>query len=388
MITNYSFLGFTIALFMSTISMGQSSTGIAFFDGDFNEALEASRAEKKPVFIDAYTVWCAPCKRMDKDVFSQTVVGERYNSDFINVKMDMEKGEGIALAERYGVEAYPTFLFVDGEGHLIHRAIGFHKVDDFLELADIANDPSRQISAYTRRYDSGEKSPEFLYEYAEALRDVMDPRSADITREYLETKDNWDDEQSRGLVMEAIEDAESKYFDFFVEKSPDFIEQFGNKAYEDKLFQAVIVSVLKEDITEEEASVIFQNALPEKGGALTYKLKMAGQYRSGSFEDYASTAWESHKQYPYDNAMELNVIARNIYRNSSDKKSLKKGIKLAKASVDIWEQYDNLITLSLLYKKRGKKRKAIKHAQKAISLAEKMNFDPQEALQIINDLGK
>ena len=35
--------------------------------------------------------------------------------------MDMEKGEGIQLAREYGVRAYPTLLFIDGDGKLADK---------------------------------------------------------------------------------------------------------------------------------------------------------------------------------------------------------------------------------------------------------------------------
>ena len=46
------------------------------------------------IFLDAYASWCGPCKMLQKNVFTKKAVGDFYNSKFINVKMDMEKGEG------------------------------------------------------------------------------------------------------------------------------------------------------------------------------------------------------------------------------------------------------------------------------------------------------
>ena len=90
-----------IILFAFAILIGTSSSaqeGIVFSDGTWFQLLEKAKKEDKVIFMDAYTTWCGPCKKMARETFTQKSVGEFYNTNFINVKMDMEKGEGIQLA--------------------------------------------------------------------------------------------------------------------------------------------------------------------------------------------------------------------------------------------------------------------------------------------------
>ena len=70
---------------------------IHFREGSFAQALEATKTENKLVFMDCYTSWCGPCKRMASQVFVQEQVGEYFNPRFVCVKIDMEKGEGVEL---------------------------------------------------------------------------------------------------------------------------------------------------------------------------------------------------------------------------------------------------------------------------------------------------
>lgn len=56
--------------------------------------------------------WCGPCKMMDRNVFVKKSVGDYYNSTFVNARFDMEKGEGIEIAQKYMVRSYPTYLFL------------------------------------------------------------------------------------------------------------------------------------------------------------------------------------------------------------------------------------------------------------------------------------
>lgn len=78
----------------------------------FDEALQAAKKEKKHVFIDFYTDWCGPCKRMSREVFPQKSVGDFMNARFVCLKLNAEK-EGVELAKKYGVKAYPTYYVID-----------------------------------------------------------------------------------------------------------------------------------------------------------------------------------------------------------------------------------------------------------------------------------
>jgi thioredoxin 1 len=116
--------------------------GIEFFEGSYEEALEIAKAENKLVFMDCYTVWCGPCKMMDKKTFSDEKVGEFFNQHFINVKMDMEKGEGPQLGRSFRIRGYPTFLFIDPtSGEVKEKAMGYRRAGDFLSIAENLVEP-------------------------------------------------------------------------------------------------------------------------------------------------------------------------------------------------------------------------------------------------------
>ena len=73
--------------------------GVNFRPLSYTEAIELAAKENKMVFIDFYTTWCGPCKRMSKEVFPQQEVGEYFNRTFISLKLDAEKENG--LVRRY-----------------------------------------------------------------------------------------------------------------------------------------------------------------------------------------------------------------------------------------------------------------------------------------------
>lgn len=120
------------------------SQGIAFEPLTLDEALNKSASENKPVFVDVYTDWCAPCKRMDITTFKDSLVGANFNSDFISFKADAEdKASGTLIANRYGITSYPTLLFLTSSGEVLLKAVGLktkYELIGFAEESKILND--------------------------------------------------------------------------------------------------------------------------------------------------------------------------------------------------------------------------------------------------------
>jgi len=113
------------------------SEKIQFNAASWNEILALAKKENKPVFLDISASWCGYCKRMKTDVFTEPEVAKLYNTTFINVSVDGEKGEGIQLVKKYGVKGYPTFVFLNPDGSLSFQTSGYHNKEEFLKLGKI-----------------------------------------------------------------------------------------------------------------------------------------------------------------------------------------------------------------------------------------------------------
>lgn len=113
--------------------------GIAFKKMTLEEAKKKATEEGKLIFIDAYTDWCGPCKKMAASTFVDPAVAKYFNENFINIKIEMEKdADGPAAARQYNVRAYPTLLIIDNEGVLVKQTIGFKSAEQLLAFGESA----------------------------------------------------------------------------------------------------------------------------------------------------------------------------------------------------------------------------------------------------------
>lgn len=106
------FLGFGASV-RATALPTDEPPGVTFLKGSWKDALAEAKRQNKPIFLDVFTTWCPPCKRMAKEAFPNARVGAKFNIHFINYQLDAEKGEGIAIAKQYAVASYPTALYID-----------------------------------------------------------------------------------------------------------------------------------------------------------------------------------------------------------------------------------------------------------------------------------
>ena len=176
-----------------------ANDGIRFTEGSWKEVLSKAKAENKLIFIDVYTSWCGPCKMMAAETFPLKEVGDVFNAHFINYKIDAEKGEGIAIAKKFDVRAFPTYLFVNGDGELVYRVVGYMEANPFLEEAKIAireKNDAKPLVQWEKEYQNGKRDKAFLIGYLQkrALQKLPSAEIADelfpsLTKAELADKD-------------------------------------------------------------------------------------------------------------------------------------------------------------------------------------------------------
>ncbi len=379
---------FIAALFISGAIIAQD--GIQFVkDKSWNDILSMAKESEKLIFVDAYTTWCGPCKKMSKEIFPQKEVGNYYNDQFINVKMDMEKGEGLNLAQEYNVRAYPTLLFINAEGVLVHRIAGYMVAEEFIALGRQANNPEMTLSAMDKKYEDGERDADFLYSYTEARYNAADGSHAKIADEYLKTQKDWNSEKNMEFMFQYINDPKSKAFMHIIKNRKEFSKVFGDRMVTQKIQNLIYNQIYYSDPkpTMDQVEKIYQKYYPEKADLLFANYKMSYHRQLGDREGYAKAAIDRFDNIPCDDYSEYNEAAWTFYEVIKDEDQLKKALGWAKKSVKLAPRYENTDTVAHLYYKLGKKGKAKKAAKKAIKLAKAKDEDygiTQELLDKIN----
>ena len=148
-------------------SLTAQDKGIQFLnDTVFENVLAKAKAENKLIFIDCYAVWCGPCKFMDANIFPDEKLGEFHNTNFINIKYDMEKPYGMKIRKQYGVKAFPTFLYLNADGEVLHRFVGATmKPEDFLKISKLATDMENNFKAVSQRISQGDRRASTISDY-------------------------------------------------------------------------------------------------------------------------------------------------------------------------------------------------------------------------------
>ncbi len=385
---------FSLSLFAQDKPMmaekGEAAEGMTFVEKPFDELLALAKKEDKVIFIDAYTTWCGPCKMMAAKVFPEAKVGEVYNERFINAKFDMEKGEGPALAKRYSVMAYPTYLFVDGNGDIVHKGIGYIPQEKFLALADAATGEN-SLGAMNKRYDGGDRSGEFLAQYSQVLTDVYEQEKAGkVSGEYLAMQKDWSSPETMALLIANPGELGGKRMQYLLANSDKAMEAAGAGNFVMTMQQAIIGHYMKESGERKLPEVAdIAGTYKEFGGSMAtrlmdhYSMLRAEQMRDN--DAYLPAAVKYYGTYGSDNAMELNSVAWNIFESSDNMDHLKQALAWAKKSVEMDPGYANMDTLAWLYNKTGDKKMAKETAKAAIELAKKDGQDYSETAKILEE---
>lgn len=130
-------IGLSLLLLFSLFNGKLFAEGIKFENLTFEEALNKAKETDKLIFIDFYTEWCGPCKKLAAGPFTYPEVGAYYNAQFINLTYDAEK-EGLEVAKKYKVSSYPTLMFIDGDGQMIYKGGGASHGNDLVGFGKAA----------------------------------------------------------------------------------------------------------------------------------------------------------------------------------------------------------------------------------------------------------
>jgi thiol-disulfide isomerase/thioredoxin len=381
-----------VLIFISGKLLFAEDSKIIFEKGSWSEILSIAGKENKLVFLDAYASWCGPCKWMVKNVFSNDTAAEFYNRNFINAQIDMEKGEGIELAKKYGVMAYPTFFYINSNGEVVHRTCGSCPVSDFIQNGKNALDPETQLISIKRKFEANPENAELAAKLFNLMENGCMKYDNELEK-YLGTQKESDliNPTNWQIINKYLSDTKSNAFKLLIANKKDFISKYSKDTIDNKL-RSVYENSLSQLIRSGDKKG-FQNLKKEVKNAgisdadeLIATSDLSFFKRNKEWKNYLITAGKLADKFKKDDCYFLNGVSWTVFENFSDKPSLLKAEKWAKRSVDIKDEYFNNDTYANILFKLGKKQEAKIAAEKAIDLAKKEGADYKETEDLLNKI--
>ena len=380
-------LGFSLLVF--------SQESINFETGTFKEILAKAKSEKKLVFIDAFAVWCGPCKLMEKNIFPLPAVKKYYNDNFINARFDMEKGEGREIAIKYGIRSYPSFLFINGDGEVVMKNYGYMSESAFIQIATEANNPKLRTASYKELFGKGEKDPGFLLNMMRLYADTDYELAKKVSERYFQVKkDAPFSKDDLGMLIFFLKSPQDENYKVFVAKKPEITQLMSAEVYEQ--FDANIkISKILETSLDLKTGIInddyfYKNATPligkENAETALNRMKVLFYPTVGKFAEYEKAALSYYKNSESFETEELMKAATIISEHSSEPMALKKAEEWAEKAVMKSETAQNTYILAKLYSKTGKKNNAKIFAETSRNLAQSQGSDPSMAAQLLETL--
>ncbi|WP_126244867.1 thioredoxin family protein [Chitinophaga rhizosphaerae] len=384
------------ALFTS-LTLRAQEEGIRFGTAPWNETLAQAGKENKLVFLDCYTSWCAPCKWMDKNVFVLKNVADFYNGKFVNTKFDMEKGEGIELRKKYNVQSFPTYLFINSKGEIVHRTGSRMTAEEFLEEGRMAADPDRSLSSVAKRYADGQRDIPFLLNYYLALsrsdrqmaEKIAGEISGKMTDSTLGTPLGWK------AIKHLARTSTDKFGKYYLAHQDDF-RHYTTGAELDALTDRLLSSTLYGHVYAGNEAAFYEglkhfSKSPSKDRQQqAVMLEAEFLLRQGRAKQYIALTNKAMKGVLNAEAEKLSFLARRISGKKEPDEKMKpflpQAYKLAKRAVEVDpEEYSVQSTFGWVCLSLKKKDEGLKAARKARALADAETSKIQKLAQELVD---
>ncbi|WNI38517.1 thioredoxin fold domain-containing protein [Chryseobacterium sp. SG20098] len=369
---------------------------IQFQELPFKDIIAKAKKEKKLVFIDAYASWCGPCKMMEKNVFTQKSVSDYYNTNFINARFDMEKGEGRDIASKFGVRSYPTYLFLNGEGELVSRNTGYMEESLFVAMAQDINSPGNKKGSLKDRFAGGEKDPEFLINIMKLNANSDYEFAKKASERYFQNKKKTEEltKDEIGFLLYFVKSSEDTNYPVFASRKAEIIKYLPEETYTEFDAQLKLGKIVEQSIDDKNKKInddyFMKAAEPLVGKEAAVKklnqTKLSYYEQNSNFSEYEKAALDYYKNSDAFDPNELLRAAWIFADHVKTPSSLKKATEWAEKSVMRSETSENTYILAKLYHLTGNKEMAKNYAEMSKNLAVQGNKDSQLADELLKQI--
>lgn len=353
---------------------------------------EKAKKENKYIFVDCFTTWCGPCKYMTNTIFPQPKVGDFFNSNFVNAKIQMDKTksdneevkswytEAARFEKEYKIQAYPTFLIFDPNGELVHRIVGGGEADQFIARAKEGLNPETQFYSLLKNFESNPNDVSIAKNLAKAAESAYDQENLKkaqtsiinaLKEEELFQKENLT------MLVKSASSSDSKAYQLILNNKAKVDEILGtgtaNKTLATVLMSEEVIPKIKQN--QDLDINMLQNELAQSHPDIDM---------TDMFVRFKPQFYFSKKDWPaFKEAVEgflaknevvplqLNSFAWTIFENCDDNACIEAALAWSKRSLEgDKENAAFLDTYANLLYKKGDKNNAILTQQKAVAVAD------------------
>ncbi|TDS15735.1 thioredoxin family protein [Sphingobacterium paludis] len=383
----------TMLIIFPILSFAQEK-GIAFeHQSSWAKVKAKAKAENKHIFVDCFTTWCGPCKYMSSTIFPQEKVGDFFNKNFVNLKLQMDQtkedsqevkawyDEANRFATDYAVRAYPTFLIFSPDGELVHRIIGGGEADDFIAKAQAGLNPETQYITLVKQFEKNPQDAEIAKKTAQAAKLAYDQdleKKAAARYVELVGGESLLTAENIQLLIQGASSSKSAAFGIIRDHAAqvDELLKARNRKANDILSSVLATELimpqlqsnnvdfaaLKQNIAKNHPYVDMSGILANIKTQYYFKQKNWPAFKDAVNE---FIALDDKKVSP----MSLNSFAWSVFENCDDPACLQAALDWSKKSIEKNEDPAFLDTYANLLYKTGDKDQAIMWQEKAVTKA-------------------
>ena len=404
MTTKYSIFMPSLFLFLIT-QFPTNAQGIQWQTGSFESILNIAKSQKKLIYVDIYTTWCSPCKQMDAEVFTNVNVGKIFNENFINYKIDGEKGEGKDLVEYFELESYPTSMFIDGDWNVLQKLEGFRPVERLLESAEKMKERGKISGSdddLEQAYVKGRRDAPFLLEYIKVSQ-LQKMDNSVILDEYLGkiTPEQLKSASTLKLITENASQLRGRAFDYLMSRKTE------------PIIERKIKGIISQNLTKagNQKNEKLLTEVLATNGRLSKTFAEANEWNTEAKMNYFMLTNQSDKFFitadffmetyvlkkdlsTFKNLPELREIytqklrkaSKFVVENFKEQEKLEKAVLWIKKTLEIEEKSNNNEIYSRLLFTLGNKSEAIELMNRTLSLAKQEKADNNRIEFLANEL--
>nr|WP_294789294.1 thioredoxin fold domain-containing protein [uncultured Flavobacterium sp.] len=388
----FLFILFLTVTFQSVISQNK----FVPIDIPYKTALENAKKEGKPLFVMLYADWCPHCNLMKSEVLSDPAVIDFLNKNFVCTYKDIEKGEGIALKNKFNTKSLPTFLFIDANENLIYALKGEWKKADFQNELRYALNPKMQLPYLEKEFIADPSNSDKYFTYLNTLKKGKERTElSPATHTYLNTQSDSQmvSELNWRVIANGVTDIKSREFQYVLQHQKEFAA-VASQSRIDRKIESIVNELLRplvdnlDTLNYNKQREVAKSIRLQKTDSLVFKYDLTLAERTEKWDFYRKVTSEDTQKLVWNDASFLKEIGNTYFKHIDDTESLKKAIFWVNHSLELNNSYDGNLLEAKLYNKIKDKKKALEYAKKAKSIAEEMGWDAKETDLLLNELNK